>query len=207
MSAVTTEVSEDLLCHLVNEEAVRQYWEEELTKAGLSIRSDAVLNPDGSLTSRGVNEGKFGFRRPRRLPPWKPKPKPRPSRPMKPSAEEELKRDRLDESIGIVAGEARPFGARAVKCKARGLSQSERKSLLEKMYPPYLVIPALAPPTCEGDDGAYLIQDDRRKASCGGADDQAENDDMPEGTGSRFANLSPLTRSIAPQDRKILNVD
>jgi hypothetical protein len=190
--AVTTQVSEECLRHLVNEEALRQYWEEELTKAGLSLTSDAVLNPDGSITSRGVNEGKFPLERPRRLPPWKPKPKtePRPSRPMAPSAEQELRRDRLGETIGIVAGEPRPFGARSVKSKSPGLSQTERKSLLEKMYPPYLVIPALAPPTAEGKDGAYLVQDDRcRHASCEGSDDQSENDVMPERTGGGFANI------------------
>jgi hypothetical protein len=191
MSAVTTEVLEELLCQLVNEEAERQYWEDELTKAGLSLTSDAVCNRDRSLTSRGVNEGKFGWQRPRRLPPWKPKTtrKPRPSRAMDPFAEEKLRRERRDESIGIVSGDPRPFGARSVECKSRGLSERDRKSLIRKMYDPYLVIPALAPPMCEGEDGAYLIQDDRRKASCGGADDQAEKDDMPDGTGSAFANI------------------
>jgi hypothetical protein len=192
--AVISELSEEFFCHLVNEETIRQYWEEELIKAGLSLTSDAFSNPDGSLTSRGVNESKFGLQRPR-LPPWKPRPKtePRPSRPMDPSAEQELRRDRLDKSIGIVAGEPRPFGARSVKSKSPGLSPSERKSLLEKMYPPYLVIPALAPPTAEGKDGAYLLQDDRCKhTSCEGSDDQAENDVMPERTGSSFfANILP----------------
>jgi hypothetical protein len=187
MSAVTTEVSEEFFCYLVNEEAIRQYWEEELVKAGLSLRSD--------IPGKGVNEGKFAFVRPRRLPPWKPKPRtrPQPSRPMDPSAEQELRRDRLDKSIGIVAGEPRPFGARSVRCKSSGVSESERKSLLEKMYPPYLVIPALAPPTAEGKDGAYLLQDDRCKhTSCEGSDDQAENDVMPERTGSSFfANILP----------------
>jgi hypothetical protein len=95
MSAVTTEVSEELFCYLVNEEAIRQYWEEELVKAGLSLRSD--------IPGKGVNEGKFAFVRPRRLPPWKPKPRPmpRPSRPMAPSAEQELRRGRLDKSTAV----------------------------------------------------------------------------------------------------------
>jgi hypothetical protein len=108
---------------------------------------------------------------------------------MYPSAEQELRRERRDESIGVVGGGPRPFGVRSVKLKSRGLSQSERKSLLAKGYDPYLVIPALAPPMCEGEDGAYFIQDDRRKASCGGADDQAEDDDIQDGIGSRFANI------------------
>jgi hypothetical protein len=185
MSAVTTEAPEELLCQLVNEEAERQYWEEELTKAGLSLTSD----------KSGVNEGQFVLERPGRLPPpprSSPRPtthKPRPSRPMDPSAEQELRRERRDESIGVVGGGPRPFGVRSVKLKSRSLSQSERKSLLAKGYDPYLVIPALAPPMCDGEDGAYLVQDDRRKASCGGADDQAEDDDMQDGTGSRFANI------------------
>lgn len=201
LSAVILAVSDKLLCHLINEEAIRQYWEEELAKAGLSLRSD--------IPGKGVNEGKFAFVRPPRLTPWKPKPKPRPSRPMAPSAEQELRRDRLDKSIGIVAGEARPFGARSVKRESHGLSQSERKFLLEKMYPPYLLIPALAPPTAEGKDGAYLVQDDRRKqTSCEGSDAQAENDVMPERTGSSFfANILPPMLSTAPQARKHLNVD
>ena len=63
MSAVTTEASEELFCYLVNEEAIRQYWEVGLVKAGLSLRSD--------IPGKGVNEGKFAFVRPRRLPPWK----------------------------------------------------------------------------------------------------------------------------------------
>jgi hypothetical protein len=40
LSAVILAVSDKLLCHLINEEAIRQYWEEELAKAGLSLRSD-----------------------------------------------------------------------------------------------------------------------------------------------------------------------
>jgi hypothetical protein len=197
MSAVTTELSEELLCSSVNEEAIRQYWEEELIKAGLSLTSDAVLNPDGSITSRGVNESKFRFQRPRRLPPGRSKPetKPRPMcmSPMDPSAEQELRRSRLDKSIGIAAGEPRPFGARSVELKSRGLSERECESLIEKMYDSYLVIPALAPPTAEGPNGAYLVQDDRRKhTSCGGSDDQDYNDAMPERTGSSFfSNILP----------------
>jgi hypothetical protein len=104
-------------------------------------------------------------------------------------ANEECRRENLGYSIGPVWGEARPK-AKGYKLKARGLSQTERKSLIEKMYPPYLVIPALAPPTREGPDGAYLVQGDRRKfSSCSGSDDQSERDAMPQRASSGFANI------------------
>jgi hypothetical protein len=168
----TTELTEEQLDLAVSEYASLEFWNQALAREGLSLI------------------GGFIWRKPRKLPPMKRKPPERPSKPMKFFAEQQLRRERLGESIGPVWGEARPFGARRVRLKSKGFKLSEKRDLLRLGYDRYILCEQ--PPTIEGPDGDYLVQGDRRKHAC--ADMDSDNQQHPATSGSVFPSI-PVPRA------------
>ena len=162
----TTELSELQLDLGVVDYTSREYWNQLLAKEGLP------------------QIGGFIFRPGRKLPPFKPRKPERSSKPMEPLAEEQLRRERLGESIGPVWGEARPFAARRVRLKSKGFKLSEKRTLLELGYERYIILDSERPAIVEGPDGAYLHQTDRRKHSC---PDMDSDQDHPSTSASGFA--------------------
>jgi hypothetical protein len=165
MSA-TLGVFEDQFESAVSQAASDEHWKNELRKAGLTAL------------------GGFRFKRPRPLPEWKPVPAQRPSRAMAPFAEQQLRRERLGESIGRVWGEARPLSARRVRLKSRSFTLKEKRQLLELGYNRDIILDCERPATPEGPDGAYLAHGDRRRHQCAGMD--SDNQQHPSSSASAF---------------------
>lgn len=164
--SVTLGVFEEQFEIVISQAASEEYWQRELRKAGL-----AAL-------------GGFRFKRPRPLPEWKPVPSERRSVPMAPFAEQQLRRNRLGESIGRVWGEARPFGARRVKLRSPSFLISEKRQLLELGYDREIILTCERPATISGPDGEYLAHGDRRRHQC--ADMDSDNQQHASSSASAF---------------------